>query len=87
MSHVGQFLVSLDIRIDDTLKQEGETLFRELGLTFSSAVSVFVSQAVRERGLPFQITGRRSGGVTLASEKSLAKDWLLPEEDAAWRDL
>jgi hypothetical protein len=25
--------------------------------------------------------------ITLASEKSLAKDWLLPEEDAAWANL
>lgn len=25
--------------------------------------------------------------ITLASEKSLAKDWLRPEEDEAWRDL
>jgi len=23
----------------------------------------------------------------LLSEKSLAKDWLLPEEDEAWKDL
>ena len=25
--------------------------------------------------------------ITLASEKSLAKDWLLPEEDEAWANL
>jgi len=25
--------------------------------------------------------------ITLASEQSLAKDWLLPEEDAAWANL
>ena len=25
--------------------------------------------------------------LTLASEKSLAKDWLLPEEDAVWANL
>ena len=25
--------------------------------------------------------------ITLASEKSLSKDWLLPEEDAAWENL
>ena len=25
--------------------------------------------------------------VTLLSEKSLAKDWLTPEEDKAWQDL
>ena len=25
--------------------------------------------------------------ITIASESSLKKDWLLPEEDEAWRDL
>ena len=25
--------------------------------------------------------------ITLVSENSLAKDWLLPDEDKAWRDL
>ena len=25
--------------------------------------------------------------ITLASEKSLSKDWLRPEEDEAWEDL
>ena len=25
--------------------------------------------------------------ITLASEKSLAKDWLLPQEDTAWANL
>ncbi len=25
--------------------------------------------------------------ITLASEKTLSKDWLKPEEDEAWRDL
>jgi len=28
-----------------------------------------------------------SGGLTVASERSLAKDWLKPEEDAAWANL
>lgn len=26
-------------------------------------------------------------GTAVASESSLKKDWLLPEEDAAWQDL
>ena len=29
----------------------------------------------------------RINDITLASESSLAKDWLLPEEDAAWANL
>ena len=49
-------MAQVNIRIDDKLKTQGEKLFHALGLNFSSAVSVFVSQAVREGGLPFPIT-------------------------------
>ncbi len=49
-------MAQVNIRIDDVLKQQGERLFDDLGLSFSAAVSVFVKQAVREGGLPFAIT-------------------------------
>jgi DNA-damage-inducible protein J len=49
-------LAQVNIRIDDALKEQGDKLFGSLGLNFSSAVSVFVSQAVREGGLPFSVT-------------------------------
>ena len=80
-------MAQVNIRIDDRLKEEGELLFAELGISFSSAVSLFVSQAVRERALPFRVTARKPKSITLASESSLAKDWLSPEEDLLWSDL
>lgn len=49
-------MAQLNIRIDDDLKEQGEKLFSALGLSFSVAVSVFVSQSVREGGLPFSVT-------------------------------
>ncbi|MCL1862112.1 MAG: type II toxin-antitoxin system RelB/DinJ family antitoxin [Defluviitaleaceae bacterium] len=58
-----------------------------MGLSFSSAISMFVSQAVRERAIPFQITVRKSDNITLASEHALAREWLSPEEDSAWANL
>ena len=51
-------MAQLNIRMDDTLKEQGENLFNTLGLTFSAAVSAFVSQAVREGGIPFTMTTR-----------------------------
>lgn len=80
-------MAQVNIRIDDRLKEEGERLFKELGISFSSAVSIFVSQAVREQSLPFRVTARKPKSITLASERALAKDWLSPEEDSAWADL
>jgi len=80
-------MAQVNIRIDDRLKEEGEHLFEELGLSFSTAVSIFISQAVREQALPFRVAARRRKSITLASEKALAKEWLTPEEDSAWADL
>jgi DNA-damage-inducible protein J len=51
-------MAQVNIRIDDTLKERGEKLFNTLGLSFSSAVNLFVSQAVRQGGIPFEITTR-----------------------------
>lgn len=49
-------MAQVNIRIDDALKEQGDKLFAALGLNFSTAVSVFVSQAVREGGIPFPLT-------------------------------
>jgi len=49
-------MAQLNIRIDDNLKAQGEELFNSLGLTFSAAISAFISQSIREGGLPFALT-------------------------------
>ena len=51
-------MAQVNIRIDDTLKEQGEKLFTALGMSFSTAISIFISQAVREGGLPFSVTTR-----------------------------
>lgn len=47
--------INVTIRIDEDLKKQADELFDELGLSFSGAVNVFVRQALREDGLPFEI--------------------------------
>jgi len=51
-------MAQINIRVDDNLKEDAEKLFNALGLNFSSAVNIFISQAVREGGLPFAVTTR-----------------------------
>jgi len=80
-------MAQVNIRIDDELKEKGDDLFKELGISFSSAISMFVSQAVREQAIPFQVTMHIPQNITLASETVLAKQWLTPEEDSAWASL
>lgn len=48
-------MAQVNIRIDDDLKAQGDKLFNELGLNFSSAVNVFIAQAIREQAIPFKV--------------------------------
>lgn len=46
---------NINVRVDSTLKQEAETLFNELGLNMSSAITMFLRSAINHNGIPFEI--------------------------------
>ena len=45
----------INVRLDAELKQEAEELFAALGLNMSSAIGMFLRQAVRDQGIPFRV--------------------------------
>ena len=47
--------VSTNIKIDPVLKRESQELFESFGLSLSSAINMFLRQAVREQAIPFRI--------------------------------
>ena len=49
-------MATLQIRVDDTLKKQADTLFRDLGLNTSVALNMFLAQCVRNQALPFTPT-------------------------------
>lgn len=46
-------MANLNIRVDDTLKKQAETIFSELGISLSAATTMFLKQVVRYNGIPF----------------------------------
>ena len=46
---------STNIRIDEDLKKESQELFASLGLDMTTAVNIFLRQAVRENAIPFRV--------------------------------
>jgi len=46
---------TIQIRVDDELKKKSDMLFRELGTDTTSAVRIFLTQAVAYNGFPFEI--------------------------------
>jgi DNA-damage-inducible protein J len=48
-------MAQVNIRIDDNLKEQADRLFEKLGMNMSTAINVFIRQAVRQRRIPFTI--------------------------------
>lgn len=46
---------NVTISIESDLKKEADTLFADLGMNLSTAFNVFIRQAIRVQGLPFEI--------------------------------
>ena len=46
---------NLSIRIDRGLKDEADQVFGALGMNLTTAITVFVKQAVRQKKIPFEI--------------------------------
>ena len=44
---------NLNIRIDRKTKESAESIFDEMGLTMTSAITMFLRQTVRDRRFPF----------------------------------
>ena len=49
-------VTNLNIKIDRELKSKADKLFNDMGMNLTTAVNVFVRQAVLERAIPFKIS-------------------------------
>ncbi|MBR6473260.1 MAG: type II toxin-antitoxin system RelB/DinJ family antitoxin [Firmicutes bacterium] len=50
----------IQVRVDDELKIKSDALFRALGTDTTSAIRIFLAQAVANNGFPFEIKRREN---------------------------
>lgn len=68
---------NISIRMETDLKTKADELFAELGMNLSTAFNIFVRQALREGGIPFNITVNTPNKETVAAmleAERIAKD-------------
>lgn len=46
---------TIQVRVDDELKSKSDQLFKDLGTDTTSAIRMFLTQAVANNGFPFEI--------------------------------
>jgi len=47
---------NVSVRMDVNLKKQAEELFSDLGLNMTVAMTMFLRQAIRKQGIPFEIS-------------------------------
>ena len=62
---------SMNIRMDGEIKKQAQELFAEFGLDMTTAINMFLRQAIREHGIPFDLKISRPNDDTLAAIKEV----------------
>lgn len=66
-------MATISIRVNDELKQKSQELFNALGMDMSTAITVFLSQSVRESKIPFSISMTDENGFKPDEAKELRR--------------
>ena len=64
---------TIQVRVDDELKEKSDQLFKELGTDTTSAIRMFLIQAVANNGFPFEIKRVTADPYARMTEEELLK--------------
>lgn len=57
----------IQVRVEDSLKRDADTLFSDLGLDTPTAIRIFLKQALKWHGLPFEVVQSKPNEETIAA--------------------
>jgi addiction module RelB/DinJ family antitoxin len=54
---------NINIRVDSDIKSKAQDVFTALGLDMTSAINIFLRQAIRKNGIPFELVTNQPRGI------------------------
>jgi DNA-damage-inducible protein J len=78
---------NINVRVDNDVKNKAQELFSALGLDMTSAINIFLRQAIRRNGIPFELVAERLrtapkfGCMKNQIREADDHDWFEPMED------
>ncbi len=74
---------TIQVRVDDELKSKSDQLFKDLGTDTTSAIRIFLTQAVANNGFPFEIKRAAHNPYAVMSEEMLLEKLERSRESAS----
>jgi DNA-damage-inducible protein J len=78
---------TLHIRVEPSVKQKAEKTLRELGLSITDAINVFLNQVILQDGIPFEIKKPRFNQTTIEAMEDAKNNRNLSEAFDTVEDL
>ena len=80
-------MANISIRVPDDIKQQASALFSDLGLDMTTAINVFLRQAVKEQAIPFRIGEAAYNQETLDAIQEVREMKKHPEQYKSYADV
>lgn len=74
---------TIQVRVDDDLKAKSDALFKDLGTDTTTAIRIFLTQALAVNGFPFEIRRSNTSPLGALSEQELLNKLEISREHAA----
>ena len=78
---------SINIRVDDDIKEKAQDVFSSIGLDMTTAINIFLRQAIRKNSIPFKLVAKPAkktpqfGCLKDRIRESDDHDWFEPLDD------
>ena len=66
---------TIQVRVEDELKSKSDALFKDLGTDTTTAIRMFLTQAVAANGFPFEIKRRTESNPYAPMTEKEMKNW------------
>ena len=78
-------ITNINIRVDNEVKVQAQEVFASLGLDMSSAINIFLRQAIRRNGIPFDLSNEPIKKTPKPGSMK-GKIWMADDFDAPLED-
>ena len=75
----------IQVRVDQETKRKADLLFSDLGFDTPTAIRIFLNQAIRREGMPFEVAKQQPNAETLAAMLESIERY--PKSYSSFRDI
>jgi len=77
---------NINIRVDGDVKNRAQDVFTALGMDMTTAINIFLRQAIRKNGIPFELVTDKPQRESRQFGRMKGKMWMADDWDAPLED-